>query len=186
MGFPVMNFHNWNFSGYQLDDKDKLTIEVNSFLLSHDDIKVPQEMDSIYKKFTAMLRTQKEWKKKVDSVYKSNGVKKRKNGTLIYPNSTILKNVEKSVDSIGTVFLADDFGISSDIMVEYSEKLTNENNPWYVWDVSFEKGEKKTIKVTYELPSGLAYRAQYRYLSTYYTLVQDGTKTLKKPKSHCI
>lgn len=163
VGFPVMNFHNWTLSGYQVDDKDNFTIEVDSFLLSHNDIRVPKEMDSIYKVFTATLESQKKYNKKVESVYKSNDVKKRKNGTLIYPNRTILKNVEKSVDSISKVFLTEDFGISGEILAEYAEKLTDGNNPWYIWDVTFDKGEKKTIKVTYELPSGLAYRAQYRY-----------------------
>lgn len=71
--------------------------------------------------------------------------------------------MEKSVDSISKVFLTEDFGISGEILAEYAEKLTDGNNPWYIWDVTFDKGEKKTIKVTYELPSGVAYRAQYRY-----------------------
>lgn len=85
VGFPVMNFHNWTLSGYQVDDKDNFTIEVDSFLLSHNDIRVPKEMDSIYKVFTATLESQKKYNKKVESVYKSNDVKKEKMERLFIP-----------------------------------------------------------------------------------------------------
>ena len=53
--------------------------------------------------------------------------------------------------------------LGSDIWSEFDKQMKQRNFPWYVWNVHFDKNERKVIKVTYSLPSGKGYGADYRY-----------------------
>lgn len=53
--------------------------------------------------------------------------------------------------------------LSYELRNRFEEKMKAGNYPWYVWNVSFKKDERRYIKVTYSLPSGLGYGGKYRY-----------------------
>jgi hypothetical protein len=162
IGFPVMDFHHWSLDPYAQDDKSKFKIEVDDFQLKDSDIQVPKELDSVYKVFKKKWIMSNEYDRKMDSLYKSNNIEKRKNGTLIYPKETDYEEVNKARDSLYNIY-SSSFIISGDLIAQF-EKLTKEKKyPWYVWNITFEKNEKRTIKVRYRLPSGIAYRNKYRY-----------------------
>lgn len=162
VGFPVMDFHHWSLGTYRQDDKSNFKIEVDDFELKESDIQVPEELDSIYKVFKKKWMMSNEYDRKMDSLYKSNNIKERKNGTLIYPKEIDYEEVNKTRDSLYD-FYSSSFSISLDLFTKFEELTKEKKYPWYVWNMTFEKNEKRTIKVKYRLPSGIAYRNKYRY-----------------------
>lgn len=162
IGFPVMDFHHWSLGIYKQDDKSNFTIEVDNFELQENDIKVPEELDSIYKTFQKKWLMSNEYDRKIDSLYKSNNIKERKNGALIYPKEADYKKINKTRDSLYDIY-SSSFSLSGDLISKFDELTREKKYPWYVWNMTFEKDEKRTIKVKYRLPSGIAYRNKYRY-----------------------
>ena len=79
VGFPVMDFHYWSISGYNETDKANFKIIVDEKTLDEKEIKVPIEVDSLYKAYMEVYAVEKELKRKSDSVYKSYNVIQRKN-----------------------------------------------------------------------------------------------------------
>lgn len=162
IGFPVMDFDYWDFGGYSQVDKANFKIQVDDKILSKKDIQVPKELDSVYQEFMHIYKLQKEYKLKIDSTYKSYNVRYKKNGTLIFPKKIKEEEMEKTIDSINS-FYWDKTSISVDLITKFHNLTENGKFPWYVWKVSFNKNERKIIKVSYELPSGLAYKNEFRY-----------------------
>lgn len=120
VGFPVMYFHYWKHGGYYTEsDKDKrnFKIVVDDKILDQQEIKVPIEIDSLYKEFMKELDNNKS------------------------KENTTFTTIRSVID----------------------RKVREGKYPWYVWDVKFKEKERKIIKVSYRLPSGLAYRGKYRY-----------------------
>jgi hypothetical protein len=52
----------------------------------------------------------------------------------------------------------------SDLIGEFDSLLNKGNYAWYIWNVNFKKGESKTIKVNYMVPSGAGYGSEYRFI----------------------
>jgi hypothetical protein len=147
IGFPEMRFHYWHRSGYGNNDKEKFKIFVNDSLLSTDDIRVPKEFEDIYNKYMHVYFIEKEYVRKKDSILK-----------YVIPReerSTAFKNLREWRQSEPYLCL--------DMEREFNDQMEKGNFPWYVWDTHFEKNEKKIIRVDYTLPSGLWYRAKFRY-----------------------
>jgi len=119
-------------------------------------------MDSIYKEFMNVYRFQKEHRTKIDSIYNLHNVKHKKDGSLIFPKGLDYSAMIKPIDSINEVYW-NKKGLSGDLIVEFYDLTGEGKYPWYVWKVDFKENEKKTIKVKYKLPSGLAYRNKNRY-----------------------
>lgn len=164
VGFPVMDFHHWSFGGYKLNDKSNFIIKVDNIKLSENDIKVPREMDSIYNAFMQSLRPQKEYQQKIDSIYQVNKVRERKDGALVYPKEADYDKIQNSIDSIHKAYRIDEIGLSGELITKFEKMTASGKYPWYVWNVTFEEKESRTIKVKYKLPSGLAYKNKFRYL----------------------
>lgn len=161
VGFPVMDFHYWNWGGYSEMDKANFQIQVDDKTLSKEDIKVPEALDSVYAEFMTVFRLEKEHKVKIDSTYNSHNVKYRKDGSLIFPKNLKMKEMQNAIDSIHSYYW--DRGLTSDLVSEFHDLTENGKFPWYVWNVNFGENETKTIKVSYQLPSGLAGKNAFRY-----------------------
>lgn len=162
VGFPVMDFHHYSVAGYTENDKSNFEIFVDNELLTSDDIKVPTEMDSIYTEFMKVHKSQKEHQNKIDSIYNLNNVEHRKDGSLLFPKGVDYQTISKQIDSINRLYW-NKTGLSGDLIGEFYNLAGEGKYPWYVWNVEFQESEKKTIKVKYKLPSGVAYRTKYRY-----------------------
>ncbi len=162
VGFPVMDFHYWDLCGYSEIDKSNFTIKIDSNFLSKNDIKVPKELDSVYNEFMTRSRLNKENEMKIDSIYKSHNVKRRKDGSLVFPKGLNHQEIQEKIDSINR-FYWDRTGLSGDLIAKFHELTENGKFPWYIWDVKFKENETKIIKVSYELPSGIAYATKFRY-----------------------
>ena len=81
---------------------------------------------------------------------------------MIYPKETDYEQVNKTRDSLYDIY-SSNFSISGDLISKFEELTKEKKYPWYVWNMTFEKNEKRTIKVRYRLPSGIAYGNEYRY-----------------------
>lgn len=162
VGFPVMDFQYWTISGYTETDKTNFQIIVDEKILNEKEIKVPTEVDSLYNAYMKVYTIEKELKRKSDSVYKSYNVIQNKNGTLKFPKGCNWKEVHNQI-----VLLYDwrstQPTMSGDLMSVFDKKIREGKYPWYVWNVKFKENEHKTIKVSYKLPSGLAYGGKFRY-----------------------
>ena len=162
VGFPVMDFHYWNIEGYSETDKANFEIQVNDKSLSKDDIKVSKALEPVYQEFMARITLEKEHDIKIDSTYKSHNVKYRKDGSLIFPKDLDQPKMQTVIDSIHRYYWPKT-SLSMDLVAEFNALTNNGKFPWYVWDVKFAENETKTIKVSYELPSGLFGNGEYRY-----------------------
>ena len=160
VGFPEMNFQYWSLSNYGSNDKANFKIYVNGKLLTENDIQVPSEMDSVYKKYMLAYYFDKEYRRKEDSIYTANGVKFKNNKTIYPPGA--YERTEKALEKL-SVWRDSKPRIGPELWTEFEKQKKKGNFPWYVWNVQFEKQEKKQIKVVYSLPSGLGYGADYRY-----------------------
>ena len=79
----------------------------------------------------------------------------------IQKRQTISK-INKARDSLYKIY-SSSFSLSGDLIARFEDLTKEKKYPWYIWDMTFEKDEKRTIKVKYRLPSGLAYRNKHRY-----------------------
>jgi len=162
VGFPVMDFQYWSISGYNETDKANFKIIVDEKTLDEKEIKVPIEVDSLYKAYMKVYAVEKELKRKSDSVYKSYNVIQRKNGTLKFPEGCNSSEVRNKI-MVLYQWRSKQPTMSGDLMTVFNEKIGDGKYPWYVWNVKFKENEHKTIKVSYKLPSGLAYGGKFRY-----------------------
>lgn len=162
VGFPVMDFHYWQISGYRESDKSNFKIIVDNKVLTEQEIKVPMEMDSIYKEYMKVYAVEKELVRKSDSVYTSYNVIQRENGTLKFPKGCNSTEVSNKILSLYD-WRSKQPTMSGDLMSVFDKKIREGKYPWYVWNVRFKENEHKTIKVSYRLPSGMSYAANYRY-----------------------
>jgi hypothetical protein len=161
VGFPVMNFFHWNLLPYSKTDKDHFTILVGDKKLNRNDILVPGKLQSIYDEFMAALSADEEYKRRRDSVdikydmIKRNGRTKNKDNASYYKAISTIDEWRKTKPWFGL----------PPYQNQFLEELEKGNYPWYVWNVPFKKGESKVIQVTYSVPSGSGYRAEYRYFN---------------------
>lgn len=161
VGFPVMDFQYWSFGGYYPDDKSNFVITVDGKILSKNDIKVPAEMQEVYNEFMKEDSLDKVLTERTSQVYSFYNVIEEKYGIVKYPKNADVKRIE---DSISALYKwRNSFENSFDKYSKFDELVRDGKFPWYVWNISFEENEHKTVKVSYKLPSGLAYRAKYRY-----------------------
>ena len=162
IGFPVMDFQYWGIGGYSDIDKSNFEIQIDSTILTKEDIKVPKEMEKVYDKFMEIFRNGKELRKKNDSIHKLYNIVERKDGSLIFPKNSNKDKIQITIDSINSYYW-ERIGLSGDLTSEFYELTENGKFPWYVWDVSFKENETRKIMVSYELPSGLAGKNAFRY-----------------------
>ena len=160
IGFPEMNFHYWSISEYTPTDKGNFKIYVDGKLLTNEDIKVPSEMECIYEKYMSVYYFDKEYQRKRDSIYSAYGIEEKGNRT-IYPPGTY-QQAEKALQDLYE-WRDSKPRLGSELWNQFNEQKEKGNFPWYIWNVKFDKKEKKQIKVVYSLPSGLGYGSDYRY-----------------------
>ena len=79
----------------------------------------------------------------------------------IQKRQTISK-INKARDSLYKIY-SSSFSLSGDLIARFEDLTKNKKYPWYIWDMTFDKDEKRTIKVKYRLPSGLAHKNKHRY-----------------------
>lgn len=163
IGFPEMNFQYWSMGQYSVHDRSCFKILVDGQELNQDQIGVPQEFDSLYRVYMQIYKADKEYSRKIDSVYESYGLKKRKDGTYMHPGY-LYKPISKALDDLRE-WRKTEPDMNSEIINQYRDLFNEGIYPWYVWKVHFEKGEKKNISVIYSLPSGMGYGANYRYFN---------------------
>ena len=162
VGFPVMDFQYWSTSGYTESDKKNFKISVDDNILDEQEIKVPIEIDSLYKEYMKVYAVEKELIRKSDSVYASFNVIQNKNGTLKFPKGCDTKEVHNQIMSLYN-WRSKQPIMSGKLMSVFNQKIREGKYPWYIWNVKFKEKEHKTIKVSYKLPSGLAYAGKFRY-----------------------
>ena len=162
IGFPEMNFQNWSLGQYNEDDRKTFRISVNGRILTENEIGVPEELDSIYNAYMYVYFIENEYVRKADSIYKANNVIVKDNGTYIYPSTQSNQETAKALDILYQWRESKPY-LSSDLWDEFKKQMKKRNFPWYVWNVHFDKNERKVIKVTYSLPSGEGYGTAYRY-----------------------
>jgi len=162
IGFPEMNFQYWNMGEYSENDKKKFEIYVDGYLLTDKEIGVPKEFEDIYQKYMYVYYIEKEFKAKVDSIYKANNVIIRKNGKCVYKSRESLNKTKTALNALFK-WRESKPHLDFELWKKFDTQMKKGNYPWYVWRVHFKEGEKKIIKVTYNLPSGLGYGANYRY-----------------------
>jgi hypothetical protein len=162
IGFPEMNFQYWSVGDYDENDKANFKIYINDRVLTEKEIGVPAEMDSVYNTYMDVYYIEKEYRQKTDSIYKANNVIVKENGTYKYQSTQSYQITRAAMDNLHKWRKTKpDFG--SDLWREFNKQMGKGNFPWYLWNVHFDKNEKKTIKVVYSLPSGKGYGADYRY-----------------------
>lgn len=150
VGFPVMNFHYFSLYQYSENDRANFNIYVDGNILSEDDIKVPQELEDVYREYVRIDAIDKQYKEKTDSLFSVYEMDAKKSGFRSAWDS--LEHWRNTMPQL-----------SSELRNRFDEKIKDGKYPWYVWNVSFEKDEKKYIKVTYSLPSGSGHSHKYRY-----------------------
>lgn len=162
VGFPEMAFQYWGFGPYDVSDKMVFGIYVDDKLLSESEIKVPKEMESIYERFKYISFIESEYKRKRDSIYTANNAVMSKKGNMEFPSKG---DYDASNQAFKELYKWRDNepNFDSELYLEYDKQMKKGNFPWYVWDVHFGRDERKTIKVSYNLPSGMGYGANYRY-----------------------
>jgi hypothetical protein len=161
IGFPVMNFFHWTIGFYEINDKEKFEIYVDNVKLDRNDIQVPERMKATYDRYIRVIKADEEYKKKQDSLLTHYGVIEKRNKTM-YPKgnySTYDKAYSKIFEWRETQPHFD-----SDLIGEFDSLLNKGNYAWYIWNVNFKKGESKTIKVNYMVPSGAGYGSEYRFI----------------------
>ncbi|ESU18634.1 hypothetical protein FCR2A7T_27400 [Flavobacterium cauense R2A-7] len=162
VGFPVMEFQYWAINGYQENDKSNFKICVDGKDLSENEIKAPIEADSLYKEYMKVYAIEKELSRKTDSVYNIYGVTKKKNGTLKFSKKTNATKMQEAISELYKWRNKQPY-VSGDLVLAFDEQIGQGKYPWYVWNLKFKENEHKTITVSYKLPAGLSYGAEYRY-----------------------
>jgi hypothetical protein len=162
VGFPEMNFQYWSMGEYGENDKANFKIHVNGRVLTEKEIGVPAELDSIYTTYMYVNYIEKEYRRKTDSIYEANNVIVKENGTYKYQSTESYQIVRAAMDDLYK-WRQTKPHLGSDLWREFDTQMKKGNFPWYVWNVHFDKNEKKTMKIVYSLPSGQGYGADYRY-----------------------
>ena len=162
VGFPEMNFQYWSIGNYGENDKTNFKIYVNDRVLTEKEIGVPAELDSVYNTYMYVYYIEKEYRRKIDSVYKANNVIIEENGTYKYQSTESYQIVRAAMTDLYK-WRETKPNLGSDLWNEFDTQMKKGNFPWYVWNVHFDKNENKTIKIIYSLPSGQGYGADYRY-----------------------
>lgn len=162
IGFPEMNFQYWSIGQYNEDDKKTFKISVNDKILTENEIGVPKEFESIYNTYMYVYFIEKEYSRKSDSIYKANNVIIKDNGVHKYQSNQSYQQTKKALDALYQ-WRESKPHLGSDLWSEFDKQMKKRNFPWYVWNVHFDKNERKVIKVIYSLPSGKGYGADYRY-----------------------
>ena len=161
IGFPEMNFQYWAIGNYGENDKKSFKIFVDGNMLTEDQIGVPKEMAEIYDAYMKVYSIEKEYKQKFDSINRVYNVKEIKDGYK-YESKDIFDKVRLIQDSLYKWRDSQAY-LDSELWKQFDYQMKNGNYPWYIWKVHFEKNETKVIKVSYSLPSGMGYGANYRY-----------------------
>ena len=161
VGFPVMNFFHWSISPYDKKDKDKFEIYVDNIKLNQGDIQVPKEMKGTYDKYMKVFEVEAEYKRKMDSVNTEFGVIEKRKWTRITNGS--YSSFERAQNKISSWREKLPY-LDSDLMLEFDSLMADGDYAWYIWNVKFRKGESKTIKVNYMVPSGIGYGGEYRFM----------------------
>jgi hypothetical protein len=162
VGFPMMDFQYWSSGGYTETDKSNFTLLVDGKKLTEKEIKVPQQVESIYNAHMKAYAANRENNRQQDSIYASYGVKYRKNGSLKFPKGSNGKQINDAAMAAYHSYSPQDY-YQGNLYSDYQTKIRSEQYPWYVWTVNFKANEHKTIRVSYELPSGMSHAANYRY-----------------------
>ncbi len=131
-------------------------------VLTENEIAVPTELDSIYNTYMYVYFIEKEYRRKTDSICAANNVIVKKNGTFKYPSTQAYQATRIAIDNLYQWRKSKPY-LGSEIWNEFDKQKKKGNYPWYLWNVHFDKNDKKTIKVVYSLPSGQGYGADYRY-----------------------
>lgn len=162
VGFPEMNFQYWSMGEYAENDKTNFRIYVNNRVLTEKEIGVPAELDSVYNTYMYVYYIEKEYRRKTDSIYKANNVIVKENGTYKYQTTESYQTVRAAMDNLYE-WRETKPHLGSELWRQFDTQMKKGNFPWYVWNVHFDKNEKKTIKIFYSLPSGQGYGSDYRY-----------------------
>jgi hypothetical protein len=162
VGFPEMNFQYWSIGQYNESDKTIFNIYVNDRALTDKEIGVPKELQNIYDIYMNVYYIEKEYIRKTDSIYKANNVLINRKGTIKYLSTQSYQETEKALKGLREWRESKPY-LGSNLWNQFDEQMKRKNFPWYVWNVHFDKNERKVIKVSYSLPSGMAYGADYRY-----------------------
>lgn len=162
IGFPEMCFRYWSIGDYSETDKNNFKIYVNQTLLTENQIVVPAALDSVYRAYMHISDLDKEYSRKMDSIYTVNRVTMRKDGTYKYPSTYLYQSTMTALDELYQ-WRENEARFDSDLIDDFNRQMKKEDFPWYVWNVHFEKSQKKTIKIEYSLPAGKAYGSEYRY-----------------------
>lgn len=162
IGFPEMNFQYWSIGDYSENDKTNFNIYVDKTLLTENEIVVPAELDSVYRAYMHIFEIEKEYKRKMDSIYTANRVTKKNDGTYKYPSTYLYQSTIAALDELYE-WRENKARFDSGLIDEFNIQMKKGDFPWYVWNVHFETNEQKTIKVEYSLPAGKGYGSDYRY-----------------------
>ncbi|WP_148038950.1 hypothetical protein [Proteiniphilum sp. X52] len=185
VGFPVMNFQYWSMGDYSDDDKSHFRIFVDNKMLTEEDIGVPSELDSIYNAYMYIYHIEKEYQRKMDSIYSANNVTIEENVFFQYSSNPSYQAARAALEDLFK-WRETKPHFGSDLWQPFGKQMEKGNFPWYVWNVHFYKNERKQIKVEYSLPSGQGYGADYRYFkyiletgSGWYGLIEKADIELK-------
>lgn len=169
VGFPVMNFFHWSMGFYEKNDKDKFEIYVDSVRLDKNDIQVPERLREAYTKYLKVVSADEEYKRKQDSLKARYGLIEKRNKTIYHKGN--YSAYDKAYSKI-LKWRETKQHFDSELIGEFDSLLHKGNYAWYIWKVKFKKGESKTIKVNYMVPSGVGYGADYRFFKY---LISTGT-----------
>jgi hypothetical protein len=161
IGFPVMNFFHWSMGMYDKNDKDKFEIYVDDIKLNKNDIQVPEGMKNSYNKYMRVIKVEEEYKRKHDSLNIKYGVIEKRSKT-IYKKGNF-HTYDNAVSKISKLRETQPY-LDSDLLGEFDSLIDKGDYAWYIWKVKFQKGESKTIKVNYLVPSGVGYGGEYRFI----------------------
>lgn len=130
VGFPEMHFQYFWVDNYDENHMKNYTIVVDGKTLTDKDIRMSKEFDSAYTAHRNMEIISKEYRQKKLDLY----------------TSAALDSLNKCRKSA--------YRNASELSRKIDKYIEAGNFPWYVWDMHFDKNEKKQIKVVYSLPAG--------------------------------
>ena len=164
VGFPEMNFQYWSLGGYSYSDIRKFQIQVDNTTLTRKQIKVPDDILELYKGYMLIDSINDIFEQGRENIIKKYNISWGKRGKWKCSSINIRKKAEQELDSLVKWYSTKQTD-DSDLRNLLHDYARSGINPWYVWDVHFNKNEKKTIKVIYSLPSGIGNGAEYRYFN---------------------
>lgn len=160
IGFPVMNFFHWSMYYYDKNDKDKFQIFVDEVRLDKNSIQVPERMRETYEQYMRVIKADEEYERKQDSLLAKYGnIEKRNKGKSPKRNYSAFDKAHSQLYQWREMQPHFD----ANLFEAFDSLLNKGNYAWYIWNVKFDKGESKTIKVNYMVPSGAGYGGEYRF-----------------------